>query len=222
MSRAEDRAASEGAGPRFEVDLPSGGRIELRSADEQELWNESAERYQEEYVLNKHNDLILLGAILQQQVLMFRAQRALNAVHVTDMDMDAEEREEAEARTVALTKAMNQAANEITRLERALGIDKATRESGGSHTVEDRIRTLKRAAHERGIHIVQRTLEFERFVNDLSWRVRMLNNADAEDQAYHDLSPEKLVAWLTPELERLAQIDKDFARDKGKLYAGKL
>lgn len=211
----------------FPVELPGGGRLQLQSAEEQELWNQSYERYLDEYHLNKNNDLILLGAVLQQQVLMFRAQRRLNGM-VPEVDdhgvptgryrVEPVESDEMAAAMKLLTNASDQ----IRALEKSLGIDKATRESGGSITVENYIRTLKKAAHERGVHVAKRTLEYEEFVNGLRWRIRVLRNADAEDQAYHDISPEKILEWCRNELVRLEQVDKQFARERGKLFVGQL
>jgi hypothetical protein len=63
---------------RFEVDLPAGGRLKLNSADEVQLWEESAQRYVDDYGLSKANDLMLLGAILSQGVAMYRAQQDLS------------------------------------------------------------------------------------------------------------------------------------------------
>jgi hypothetical protein len=52
----------------------------LQSDEEVELWKLSHERYVEDYQLAKTNDLVLLGAILQQQITMFRAQRKMNGM----------------------------------------------------------------------------------------------------------------------------------------------
>lgn len=211
----------------FAVDLPSGGRLYLQSPDEVELWETAANRYREDYVLAKHNDLVTLGALLQQQIVLFRCQTAINGMEAevdrqgvptgryVRADLDAGD-------VAAYQKTLTEAAKEMRALEKQLGIDKATRESGGAHTVDNYISTLKRAAHQRGIHITKRTLAYEAFVNELRWKVRMLFNSDAEDRAYHNITPRTVLEWTREQLNELEEIDKKYAREKGKLYLGKL
>lgn len=211
----------------FEVEMPAGGVMHLQSAEEVDLWTKSHERYVEDYQLVKTNDLVLLGGILQNQVLMFRAQRKLNAMEpetdsagvptgryvMIELDADGAAKH---------TKQLNTAADQIRTIEQALGIDKKSREAGGQMTVSGYLKTLKDAAHQRGIHITQRTLAYERFVADFRTRLRMLRNLDAEDRAYHDITPEKLLEWCHVQLAHLEEIDKKFDREKGKLFVGKL
>lgn len=199
----------------------------LQSAEEVDLWRKSAERYIEDYQLNKTNDLVLLGAILQQQVILFRAQRKLNGMqpqvdaagvptgHYIMVDVESDE-------IAGLTKILNTATGEIRAIEKALGIDKVTREQGGAVTVANYLQNLKRAAHARGIHVSKRVLAYEKFANELRTSLRMLYNLDAEDRSYHDLTPEKLLEWASDELKNLEEIDKKFARERGKIYAGQL
>jgi hypothetical protein len=211
----------------FEVEMPAGGKMYLQSDEEVELWDKTMERYMDDYHLTNINDLHLLGAILQQQVLLFRSQRMLNGMEA-ELDnagvptgryiqhkLDAEQ-------TVAAQKLMNTATTQITSLERTLGLTKEQREAGGQVSVPNYIRTLKRAAHARGIHISKRVIAYEKFVQDFSWRLRVLQNADAEDRAYHDLSPEKLCDWARDQIAELAEVDRKFAREIGALYVGKL
>jgi hypothetical protein len=53
----------------------------------------------------------------------------------------------------------------VTRIEKVLGIDKVGRESGSAHTLANYLKTLKDAAHARGIHISKRVIAYEEFVN---------------------------------------------------------
>jgi hypothetical protein len=211
----------------FEVELPSGGKMFLQSAEEVALWEQSHERYVEDYHLTKTNDLVLVGAILQQQVTLYRAQCALNGVEA-ELDnagvptgrykqhkLDADE-------TDKFLRMLNEATKQIQTIEKALGIDKVSREAGGAVTVENYLRTLKRAAHDRGIHISKRVIAYEQFCMDLKTRLRILKNADAEDRNYHDITPERVLAWATEQLDALEEVDKKFAREKGKVYIGKL
>ncbi len=213
--------------PNFQVELPAGGTMQLQTAEEVELWKKSHERYVEDYHLSKTNDLVLLGAILTQQLILFRAQRKLNGMtaqvdaagvptgHYTTVEMDGEE-------TARYSKILNTATAEIKSTERALGIDKVTREQGGTISVESYLRFLKKAAHERGIHIVKRVIAYEKFANELRTMLRMFHNLDAEDRAYHDLTEANILRWCSDQLAVLEEVDKEFAHQKGKLYAGKL
>jgi hypothetical protein len=211
----------------FEVELPAGGRLHLQSDEEVELWENSKDRYIEDYQLAKLNDLVLLGAILQQQIIMFRAQQAMNGMEpevdgnglltgrYTLKKLDTDE-------VAAATTMMTKASGEVTRIEKVLGIDKVGRESGSAHTLSNYLKTLKDAAHLRGIHVSKRVIAYDEFCNGLRWRLRLMRNGDAEDRAYHDLTPEKVLDWCFNELKTLEQVDKDHAEEFGKLYAGKL
>lgn len=203
------------------------GILQVQSAEEVALWEKSAERYIEDYQLSKTNDLVLLSAILQQQLILFRAQRRINGMKPeTDPSGVPTGRyvmEELESDEIAgLTKILNTATGEIRSLEKALGIDKVTREAGGQVSVTNYLRTLKTAAHLRGIHVSKRFVAYEGFANQLRTMLRMNSNLDPEDRAYHDLTPEKILQWCADELGKLEELDKRFAHEKGKLYVGKL
>lgn len=218
---------SGGAFTNFEVELPSGGKMYLQSAEEVELWDKSHARYIEDYHLSKTNDLVLVGAILQQQITLYRAQCALNGIEpeldgagvptgrYRQRDIDADESDKWQ-------RVLNTASDQIQKVEKALGIDKVSREAGGAVTVENYLRTLKRAAHERGVHVLERVKFIEAFAMELKTKLRILNNADAEDRAYHDITPEKILEWATEQLTEMERLDMKFAREKGKLYIGKL
>lgn len=213
--------------PNFEVELPAGGSMPLQTAEEVDLWRNSAARYIEDYHLTKTNDLVLLGAILTQQLILFRAQRRLNGMQpqvdasgvptgqYVMVDLDSDE-------VAKYTRMLNTATDQIKSNEKALGIDKVTREQGGTVSVESYLRTLKKAAHERGIHISNRFIAYEKFANELRTMLRMFHNLDAEDRAYHDLTEEKILKWCSDTLAALEDADKKFAHEKGKMYVGKL
>src|SRR5206468_9825604 len=151
----------------YAVELPAGGKLHMQTPDEVELWNKARDRILSEYVLRKHNDLINLGTLLQQQVVLYRCQVAINGMEAeTDskgvptgayrrVDLGASE-------VMGYQKTLTECSREVGRLEKALGIDKVTREAGGAHTLESYIRTLKKAAHERGVHINSQVLEYQR------------------------------------------------------------
>jgi hypothetical protein len=212
----------------FAVELPAGGQLHLQSAQEVELWDTSLKRYREEYpTLVKMNDLQALGQLLLQQVIIYRCQVSINGM-VPELDAQNvptgryQRQQMSGADLNGFQKALTEAGNEMRKLEKSLGIDKATRESGGAHTVDSYITELKRAAHARGIHITKRTLAFEAFVNELRWRVRMLYHSDAEDRAYHHITPRSVLDFVADELVKLEEIDKKHAREVGKLFVGRL
>jgi hypothetical protein len=190
----------------FEVDLPAGGRFRLNSADEVQMWEESAKAYIEDYGLSKANDLMLLGAILSQGIAMFRAQQDL---------ADAKK-----ANTAVKTIAA--ASEQIRELEKALGIDKKSREAGGQHTIADYVARIKLAAHQKGVRISERTLEYEAFVMELRWKLRVLHNADAEDRREMGLSEQSVIAWAWQKVNDLEDRDKDWANQKGKVFVGRV
>lgn len=213
--------------PTFEVELPAGGRLNLHSIDEVELWEESSQRYRQDYQLTQQNDLLLLGAILTQQLAMFRAQQRMNGMtpelnpqgrptgnyvfqqlKVSDMS--------------AAQSTITKASTEIRELEKALGIDKKTREAGGTHTVQNYVGTLKAAARQYGIHLSHRMREYEKVMMEARWKIRLLRNGDVEDRQYHKLTERTLVDWLERELTRLEDVDKQFAREKHRVYLGRV
>lgn len=211
----------------FEVDRPGGGKLTLVSKDEVETWSELRDKYTKDYGLVKANDLALLGAILSQHLLIFRAEKRMTGMkpqvdHAGVPTGLYEYSEPAAADITGAQKTITTAAKEIRELEQSLGIDKKTREAGGQHTVGDYIKNLKKAAHTMGVHITQRTTEYEAFVMELRWKIRLNINGDDEDKQYHDISDEKILAWCEREVARFEQVDKDFATQKGKLFVGTL
>lgn len=213
--------------PTFEVQLPAGGVLHMQSADEVDFWREALRRYEEEYVLDKQNDKITLGQLLQQQVILYRLQTEMNGMSpkLDESGVPTGEymRITLEPRDLeSIQKRMGECSKEIRELEKQLGIDKKTREHGGTHTVDDFIRTLKRAAHTRGVHIAERTLEYERVANEARVRLRLLYQADDEDRKYHNITPKSILDWLKGELDRLAEVDQEFNQQKGSLFVGQL
>lgn len=190
----------------LQVDLPAGGRLTLQNAEEVAYWNDNAQRYIANYGLQKANDLVFLGAILGQGIAMFRAQMLLSDPK----------------RSANAISQMSKASEEIVKLEKVLGIDKKTREQGGQHTTADYVTNLKRAAHMMGVRIAERTKAYEAFVQELTWRIRLLRNGDDEDRAYHNLSEASVVSWAETEIAKLTDSDKDWAHQKGKVFVGKL
>lgn len=211
----QDRVPQDGAGhePTFhapgalEVKLPGGGMLSLLNPGEVTMWNETRDRYIRDYGLAKQNDLILLGSLLAQVLMLYRAQREL-----------------ADPEKAPVAQSMiGKCAEEIRKAEKALGIDKATREKGGQHNVADYLTRLKRAAHAKGVHISNRVKAYEDVCMGARWRIRLYRNGDIEDKTYHGVeTPEKIVAWIEAELAKLEDADKEWAREKAAVFVGQL
>lgn len=211
----------------FEVDRPGGGKLTLIGPDEVEVWEQLREKYVRDYSLSKANDLALLGAILSQHLIIFRAEQRLNGMEPEldhgQVPTGRYKHKPPSANDIAgAQKSITSASKEIRELESSLGIDKKTREAGGQHTVGDYVAKLKKAAHQMGVHISKRVLEYEAFCMELKWKLRLNKNGDAEDKAYHDISAEKILEWAEKELARLEEVDKEFAKEKGKVFVGQL
>lgn len=213
--------------PSFEVKLPGGGELHLQSQEEQDLWEATMERYQDEYTLEKPNDLVLLGVILSQQISLFRAQQRLNGMEATldgsGVPTGSYHRVEVKPADMAKYQKMIQiAATEMRELEKTLGIDKKTREAGGQHTVATYLTELKLAANQYGVHISRRLKAYEQLAMDARWKLRLLRNGDEEDRAYHGITETKILEWLEGQLQELEEIDKKYANERGKVWVGRL
>jgi hypothetical protein len=211
----------------FEVALPAGGKLMLHSVDEVDLWEESAQRYVNDYQLSQQNDLLLLGAILSQQLAMFRAQQRMNgmAPKLDDKGLPTGDYKRQEVKVSDLSAAQStitKASIEIRELEKTLGIDKKAREAGGTHTVQNYVSTLKEAARTYGVHLSTRMQEYEKVMMDMRWRLRLLRNGDPEDRNYHRLTPQSVLDHLEKELERLEELDKTYAKEKHRVFLGRV
>lgn len=207
--RIPSAANTAPAAPRvvsYEVDLPGGGSLEMNTADEVTMWNETRDRYIKDFKVQKQNDLMQLGSILSLALMQYRAQREL-----------------ADPKKAAGAVAMiEKCAEGIRKGEKALGIDRATREKGGQHNVHDYLANLKKAAYMKGVHLSDRVKAYEALAMECRWKIRLLRNGDTEDRAYHGLSEKSICDWLEKELATLEVKDKEWAKTKGALFVGKL
>src|SRR5215831_15805230 len=125
-------AMSATAEAALEVGLPAGGVLHLQTADEVVFWNESLAKYSEEYALMKQNDLVTLGLLLQQQIIIYRCQMNVNGM---EPELDENDVPTGRYRRVEINaeeqssyqQTMMRASAEMRALEKQLGIDKATR-----------------------------------------------------------------------------------------------
>lgn len=208
-----------------EVDTPAGGQLVLHDDKEAELYENLRDRYIRDFNLTKQNDLVLLSVLLQQAVILERAQHALNGMEpeVIDnqptgkwirRDMSDTEIDKAHARVLKASK-------EISEIEVRLGIDRKSRESGAD-SIAEFITMAKKAGHQYSVHIAKRVLMYEELCMECRWRIRLLRNGDQEDRAYHNVTPETIIDLLDKGLSKIEDHDKTYANEVGKLYIGKL
>lgn len=218
--------------PELEVELPGGGSIHLQTEDEVERWSSLSERYRKDYRLSKVNDLTNLDTLLIHQITLYRAQRAMSGMEpefTTDAASDVEiptgryvKQEVKSAQLRQFQDTINAASKEIREIEKAMGIDKKSRDQQGNETLGEYVARLKAIGHEYGIHIANRVKAYEEFAMGMRWRVRLEEVGDAEDRAHHDCTPDGIVKWARKELERLEEVDRRFAHEKGKLAIGRV
>jgi hypothetical protein len=211
----------------FEVQSPAGGKLILRSQEEVDLYTEMDESYRKDYRLVRQSELVLLGSILSQALALYRATQDMSGMHVRRDKSgiptgEYEHRDLKPAERAAIQKIIADATKEIRDTEKALGIDKKSRDAGNQESVAAYIATLKRAAHRMGVHIHERVKKYEEFNMALQWRLRLLRNGDDEDKKYHDLSPEKVCKWAEEQLAGIDDFNKQFAKSQSKLFGGKL
>lgn len=213
----------------FTLPLPGGGNLHLQSLEEVDLLTTQKKSYENEYTFDKLNDRVLLGTLLTQQLALYRSQQTLSGM-VAEFDMNDRPtgkmiRANPPPKPAELKNAqesINTATDQIMKLEKSLGIDKKTRESGGQHTVQNYLLALKKAAQKMGIHINERTKAYEAFAMELRTKLRILHNADAEDRQYHGITEKTVLSWAQDQLDELEDIDKKFAQTHGELWRGKL
>jgi hypothetical protein len=200
----------------FIAALPAGGDVHLQSEDEVIHWTKLSEGYRNDYRLTKVNDLTNLGILLVHHLTLYRAQRSLTGM---EPEFDDEGLPTGRFKRITLEsgdrgklqKEITEASKEIRQTEQAMGVDKKSRESSGSFTMVGWIETMKRAAHDYGVHISERVQALEEFRGELSWRVRLNANGDAEDKAYMECSDTQVLTWVREELAKLEEVDKEFA-----------
>lgn len=210
----------------LELKLPAGGSLHLQTLDEIDLLNEQKKRYEDDYDFDKMNDKVLLGILLTQQLSLFRNQQTISGMEPEIVNSKPTgnyiPRTMKPAEISGAQSNITKASEQIMSLEKALGIDKKTRDASGAETLANYLVVLKRAGVAMGIHVNERLKKYEGFVSELRVKTRLLKNADAEDRAYHGISEKNVMEWIIDQLGELEQADKDFASQKGKLWRGKL
>lgn len=217
----------------YKVEMLAGGDVNLLSEAEVDRWNTLAHQYIDDFGITYTNDKAMLDVILQQHIVLFRAQQAINGLvpELDDEGLPTGRMHYTKPKPSEIQREQEiiiAASKEIRAMEVSLGLDKKSRDASGQQTLESYIAALREVGHEYGVHIVERTKAFEFFVMELSWRSRLNETGDDEDKAYrlqddvHDCSDTGVLAWVRENLETLRAIDAEFAAQKGKLYTGRV
>lgn len=210
----------------FEVDMPHGGGVmHLHSAEEVELWERLAKSYKEEHQISVASDLVMVGTLLTQQIRLYRGQQLSMGRKVRFDDnmrptgeyerVDPDDQYKGD---VQVDKA--QAA--ISKIEDTLGISKKAREAGGANTIAEYVTNAKTFAHEYGVHIVERVTFFEGMAMKVKTLIRILDNLDEEDRAYHNVTEQTIIDLMRQSLAYAEEKDKEWAREKGVLFRGSM
>lgn len=196
------------------VELPAGGHLDVSDEDEVELWNETARRYVEDFDLVRTNDLQHLGVLLHHTLTIYRAQRTIAA------EMSKPEDDQKDAVITRANSQILKASEQQQQIEKVLGIDKKSRESGGAQNLKEYLARAKRAAHAKGLRISERVLWTEALIAELSWRVRLLDNGDDEDRMYHHVSETTIIDYLRARLAEYEDKEQEWAREHGAIVVG--
>lgn len=201
-----------------EVKLVTGGTLALRNDEEVEVWETLSKHYKEDFELSKISELSKVDLIVQQQIDILRAQKALGGM-LPKFDDDGlflgvyehkalkqGERDHYQGIILAASK-------EVGRLETQLGIDKKTRDASGKGELEDVLLQLKDISQRYGVQVTERNHIIEQMFMDLSWRLRLNERGDEEDQRYHDCTDDGIIRWARDAVAQIHEFDQDFAKE---------
>ncbi len=210
----------------YRVEMPGGGPMHLQSLEEVDRWQTLGTAYQDQYDLRKINDLTNLGTLLVQHMSLYRAQQALSG-RLPELDVDdlptgryvARILKPAELR--AYQDQINTVSKEIREIEKAMGVDKKSRDAAGDESAKAWLIAMKARAHRYGLHVSRRFVAQDEFINELKWRIRLnLETGDAEDKNYEDCTDAGIIKWCQRQLAELVEKDQKFAQEEGALVIG--
>jgi hypothetical protein len=211
----------------FEVELPAGGKLHLSTIDEVEVFEDTREAYLRDFQIKHHSDKLAIGSLLLMHLEVFRNQHRLNG-----MEAEVDVKGVPTGRYVkapikptektAILSVLLKMQAEIRDAEKALGVDKKTRDSGGQYDTKAYVDSIREAAGQWGVHLSRRYLAYEAFVRGLRVRIRMLDTLDAEDLQHENISVETIMASVRTSLAKLEEADRKFAHEKGRLIVGQI
>lgn len=209
------------------VTLPAGGTLTLFAPEEVSMFDKTVDHYVSTYDLTEHNDLFAVGQIALLQVTLYRSQQAINN-RVPEFDKNGDplgryiSKATSADRVKQLHKEIRDTLAEVRAAEKALGVDKAKRDAGGAQNVAEYLRTAKAAARAYGLHLSERLKAYEAFNMELRMKLRILFTADDEDKRYHAITPDTICDWANEELKKLEKIDQEYAKEKGRIFVGRM
>jgi hypothetical protein len=211
----------------LEVELPAGGKLHLKTIEELDVFEEARDAYLSDYSLTNQSDKLAVNTMLLLHLEAFRASQRINGM---EPELDnagvptgryVNAKISAQDRASALSILMK-TRESIADTEKALGIDKRTRDQGGSYDVKTYIDGAKSGAREFGIHLSKRYVAYVTVFKSARTQLRMLRQLDSEDLAEMRLTPESFLKWLWDEMEKLDEVDRKFAHEKGRLIVGRV
>jgi hypothetical protein len=224
---ASQTGMAPAAATNFEVELPGGGKLPLQTIDEVEVFEESRDRYLSDYSIRNQSDRLAVNHMLILSIEAFRASQRINGME-PELDPAGvptgryiKGKVTGTERAAALN-VLIKSRESVADTEKQLGIDKKTRDQGGQYDVATYIEGAKKGAREFGVHLSKRYIAYTFFVKALRTQLRMLRQLDAEDLVEARLSKESLLEWAWNELDKLEEIDKRFAAEKGRLIVGRV
>jgi hypothetical protein len=215
------------AATNFEVELPAGGKLPLLTIDEVEFFEESRDRYLSDYAIRNQSDRLAVNHMLILSVESFRASQRINGMEPELDPAGVPTGRYIKGKVSGTDRAASlnvliKTRESIADTEKQLGIDKKTRDQGGQYDVATYIEGAKKGAREFGVHLSKRYIAYTSFVKALRTQMRMLRQLDNEDLVEVHLSKESLLDWAWNELDKLEEIDKRFAHEKGRLIVGRV
>lgn len=211
----------------FEVEMPGGGRMTLQTIAEVEVFEDAREAYLRDFQISHHSDKLAIGSLLLMHLEIFRNQQRLNGMEPELGPNDvptgryvATQVNRTEKQAVLSVLLKMQA--EIRDAEKALGVDKKTRDSGGQYDTKAYVAALRDGAGEWGLHLSRRYMAYDAFARALRVRLRMLDTLDPEDLQHENITEATILSYCRASLTKLEEADKKFAHEKGRLIVGKV
>jgi len=210
----------------YTVDQPDGGQVHLQTPSEVSYYEKLRDQYQGEYEVEAPNDLARLSQLLTLELTIYRKQqRMLGAVvYYDDQGNMAGWEEVSSAEQAQIADSLPKLQAEVRNLEKALKLDRSTREGTGEGEIRRYMETLKGAANDYKIHLSERYTKFDEFVSELRWRLRVLRLPEEmeDDKKYHNISQETVIEFCEQQLRELEELDKEFAKNKQSLWVGQI
>lgn len=204
--------------------LPGGGSITMLDPQEVDFFETLKKQYLKEYAISKPNDLARLSQLLMAELAAHRMTKKMagqTARYDAKGQFTGYEKVDDEEMASVL-KSLPQIQSEIRSLEQHLRLDKKSREGHGQNEVKEYMETLKRAAKQYGVHLSERYTKYDEFRNELSWKLRVLDNADDKDRTYHNITAETVLQYCRDHVAEMDDFDKAFAHDKQSIWVGKI